>query len=274
MIMKKVLIILAAIVLLYLLFCLFIYLFQQRFVFVPQKGAQPPPDDRNIHEEWITTNDGQKLHAWWMPVDTNAYTVLFFHGNAGNISRGEKRMRLFREMGFNALAIDYRGFGISTGSIKKENDIYEDARASYEFLLKNHSISEDKVIIWGWSMGGAVAVNLAQHKKCHALVMESTFYCLEAVANKTFWFIPNHLLLKYQFLSYEKLSNIEVPVLFVHSKTDETVPYENGIKLYEKFGGKKKFIETSGDHNHGIFDLQEKFIPEALPFLIHNSDKK
>ncbi len=251
----------------YLLICLFVYLFQQRFVFVPQKGATAPPEDLNIKEEWIATQDGQKLHAWWMPIDTTAYTVLFFHGNAGNISRGEKRMRLFRQMGFNALAIEYRGFGISSGKITKEEDIYEDARASYEYLIKHHGIKEENIIIWGWSMGGAVAVNVAQHKKCHALVMESTFYCLEAVAHKTFWFLPIHFLMKYRFLSYEKLQHIGVPLLFIHSKTDETVAYENGVKLYEKFGGIKKFIETRGDHNHGIFDSQDQFIPQALPFL-------
>ena len=265
--MKKLIIIFAIILLLYLLVCLFVYIFQQQFIFYPQKGSQPPPDDLGIKEHWIKTADGEKLHAWWMTVDTNAYTVLFFHGNAGNVSRGEKRMRLFHQMGFNALAIDYRGYGISTGKINKEADIYEDARASYEYLQKTLGIPENKIIIWGWSLGGAVAVNLAQNKKCHALLMEATFYCLDDMAKKTFWFIPNSLLLKYDFASYAKLSNVNCPILFTHSREDQTVPYAQGKQLYEKFTGKKKFVEISGDHNHGLFDSQENFIPEALPFL-------
>ena len=271
--MKKLVIVLIVLVITYLLVCLWVYFFQQRIIFQPQKGSQPPPDDLNIKEQWITTADGQKLHAWWMPVDTNALTVLFFHGNAGNISRSDKRMRMFREMGFNALAVDYRGYGISTGEIKKEEDIYEDARAAYEFLIKNNGVNEEKIIIWGWSLGGAVAVNLAQNKKCHALVMESTFFNLEEVAKKTFWFLPNQLLLRYHFKSSEKLTNIKVPILFLHSKQDETLQYSYGIQLFEKFNGKKKFIEISGDHNHGIFDSQEKFIPEALPFLMNETQK-
>lgn len=265
--MNKLLIIVAAILLLYLIICLGLYLFQQKFIFFPQKGSLSPPEDLEIQEYQIITSDGETLHAWWMPVDSSAYTVLFFHGNAGNISRIEKRMRLFREMGFNALAIDYRGYGISTGKIKKEADVYKDARASYEYLQKTLGVEEGRIIIWGWSMGGAVAVELAQHKKCHALVMESTFNSLKDMADRTFWFIPNRLTMKYHFLSGDKISRVACPILFVHSRLDEIVPYLQGTKLFAKHKGKKKFIEIEGDHNHGMLDSQEKFIREALPFL-------
>jgi uncharacterized protein len=265
--MNKLSVVLGVIILLYLILCIGMYFLQKKFIFLPQKGSQAPPEDLNIKEHWIQTSDGEKLHAWWMPVDSAAYTVLFFHGNAGNVSRGEKRMRLFYEMGFNALAVDYRGYGISTGKIQKENDIYEDARASFEYLKKTLGIDESKIIIWGWSMGGAVAVDLAQNKKCHALVMESTFYSMLDMAQKTFWFIPNRLTLKYNFLSGEKLSAITCPVLFIHSRQDETVPWSQGIKLFENHKGKKMFIEITGDHNHGLFDSQQQFISEALPFL-------
>lgn len=202
-----------------------------------------------------------------MTTDTNAYTVLFFHGNAGNISRGNKRMHLFHEMGYNALAVDYRGYGISSGKIEKETDIYEDAFSSWLYLTKELGIHENKIIIWGWSMGGAVAVNLAQHKKCHALVMESTFYSLFDMAKKVYWFLPYKLLIRFLFSSGDKLININMPVLFIHSKQDETVPYINGVRLFEKFSGKKKFIEISDDHNYGIFNSQQKFVQEAMPFL-------
>ena len=265
--MNKFLIILGAVFLLYLLVCLGVYVFQQKFIFYPQKGSQPPPDDLNITEHYITNADGQQLHAWWMPVDTGALTVLFFHGNAGNVSRGEKRMRLLREMGFNALAVDYRGFGISTGTIDNEDEIYEDARASYDYLQKKFGIKEDRIIIWGWSLGGAVAIDLAQNKKCHALVMEATFYSMLDMANRTFWYLPNRLTLNFDFSSGEKLSNVTCPILFIHSREDKTVPYVQGEKLFAKCQEKKKFIEISGDHNHGLFDSKEKFIPEALPFL-------
>ncbi|HNW90734.1 MAG TPA: alpha/beta hydrolase [Bacteroidales bacterium] len=265
--MKKILLIAAIIAILYLLVCVFVYLFQKHIVFNPQKGATPPPEDLNIKELWITTEDGQKLHSWWMPADSAKYTVLFFHGNAGNISRGEKRMRLFREMGCNALAVDYRGYGISSGKIEKEEDIYTDSRAAWDYLIRELGISDENIIIWGWSMGGAVAVDLAQHKKCHALVMESTFFSLYDMAGKFYRLLPMKWLMRLDFTSGEKLANIGVPVLFSHSKTDETVPYIHGVRLYEKFYGTKKFIEITGDHNHGIFDSQEKFLPEAKQFL-------
>ncbi len=265
--MKKILLIVAILLILYILVCVFVYFFQKHVVFQPQKGATPPPEDLKIKELWITTEDGQKLHSWWMPADSAKYTVLFFHGNAGNISRGEKRMRLFREMGCNALAVDYRGYGISSGKIEKEEDIYTDSRAAWDYLIRELGISDENIIIWGWSMGGAVAVNLAQHKKCHALIMESTFFNLYDMAGKFYRLLPMKWLMRFDFTSGEKLMNIGVPVLFSHSKTDETVPYIHGIRLYEKFSGKKKFIEITGDHNHGIFDSQEKFLPEAKQFL-------
>lgn len=176
-------------------------------------------------------------------------------------------MRLFREMGCSVLAIEYRGYGISSGKIEKEDDIYEDARASWDYLAQKIGVPEEKIIIWGWSMGGAVAVNLAQHKKCHALVMESTFYSLYDEAGNVYRLLPLNRLMRYHFTSGEKLANIKVPVLFTHSKTDETVPYINGVRLFEKYTGTKRFIEISGDHNHGIFESQEKFIPEAKSFL-------
>ncbi len=265
--MKKILLILVILLVLYLLICLFVYFFQKHLVFQPQKGAAPPPEDLNIQEHFITTADGQRLHAWWMPVDSARYTILFFHGNAGNISRGEKRMRLFRELGCNALAIDYRGYGISSGTIKKEEDVYEDAASAWLYLTRDRGIPKQKIIIWGWSLGGAVAINLAQHKNCHALIMESTFYSLYDMSGRLFRFLPRILIMRFFFTSGEKLSNIEVPILFAHSKTDETVPYLNGVRLYEKFTGTKKFIELKGDHNHGIFDSQEDFIPGAKQFL-------
>ncbi len=265
--MKKILLVISLLIVLYLLACFLLYLLQRHIVFSPQKGAAPPPEDLNIKELWITTGDGQTLHSWWMPCDSAKYTVLFFHGNAGNISRGEKRMRLFKEMGCSALAIEYRGYGISSGEIKKEEDIYEDARASWDYLTQKLGVPKEKIIIWGWSMGGAVAINLAQHKKCHALVMESTFYSLYDEAGNSYRLLPIKWLMRYHFTSGEKLENIKIPILFIHSKTDETVPYINSVRLFDKFSGTKKFIEITGDHNHGIFDTQEKFLPEAKQFL-------
>lgn len=265
--MKKILLIVIILIVLYALICVCVYFFQKYVIFQPQKGSSPPPGDLNISELWIPTSDGQKLHSWWMPTDSAEYTILFFHGNAGNISRGEKRMRLFREMCCNALAIDYRGYGISSGTIKKEEDIYEDAAASWQYLTQQLGVPEQNIIIWGWSLGGAVAVNLAQHKKCHALVMESTFYNLDQMTGKWYMFLPKKWLMRYHFTSDEKLANIVVPILFTHSKTDETVPYGQGVRLFEKFSGTKKFIEISKDHNHGIFDSQDVFIAEAKQFL-------
>lgn len=268
--MNKFLLFLLIVALLYTVLCILVYIFQSKFIYHPEKGYSPPPENMNIKEIMIPTSDNEQLHSWWMFEDSSTFTVLFFHGNAGNISRGEKRMKLYHEMGFNVLAIDYREFGKSTGTIECENDFYTDASASYSYLVTQLKIPEEKIIIWGWSLGGAVAVDLAQQKNCRALVMESTFYSMTDMAKRSFGFLPIKYLLKFHFNSGEKMKKVTCPVLFIHSPDDKTVPYLQGQKLFHNFSGKKDFITISGDHNHGIFDSKDLHINSYLEFLKNN----
>lgn len=231
----------------------------------------PPPGDLKIREVYFPTSDGQKLHGWWMPVDSSKYTVLFFHGNAGCVARGGERMRFFRELGYSALMIDYRGFGKSTGEIEKEEDIYNDGRSALAYISDSLGVPEKKLIVWGWSMGGGVANEVSQNLNLAALILEGTFFSMDDIAARAYPFFPTRWLLKFHFRSGEKIKNMKCPVFFIHSKDDNTIPYKQGIKLFGSAIGKKEFVEIDGSHNHGYYENKEKIIRTLQAFMADNS---
>lgn len=270
--MKYILIIFSVLLSFYVAFGLFVYFFQKVFIFYPHKGYSLPPHDMNISEVEFKNQDGDTLYGWWMHDDSDSakYTVLFCHGNAGNIYKSERRMRFFSECGFNVLAFDYRGYGNSSGYIQNEDDIYEDGEAALKFLNQELKINSDSIILWGWSLGGAVATDIAAKYKCKALVLESTFFSMLRMAKRVFWFLPYKWLLKFHFRTDLKINKIKYPVLFVHSPDDLVVPYQQGVRLYDSFQGEKKFITINGSHRDGILESKDYFINEAKPFLFHN----
>ena len=266
--MKRILLVLIPVLLsFYISNCIFVYLYQQRLMFFPWKGASPPPADLNIQEVHPVTSDSIKLHAWWLMADSVKPTILFFHGNAGNISRGVKRMYFFKNMGFNVFAPDYRGYGISEGSVEKESDLYADALASWCFLTDSLNVPEQKIIIWGWSLGGAVAADLASRVECKALVMESTFTNMVDMASRVLWMLPYKILIRFPFRSDLRLAEVSEPVLFFHSRLDKVVPFGQGQKLHQQHQGRSKFVETDGSHNSGIFLYPDSIRTALLKFI-------
>jgi fermentation-respiration switch protein FrsA (DUF1100 family) len=266
--MKKVtLIVLAVLAGIYLLVCAAVYTFQKRIIFLPGRSNDPPPGDLNIREVYFPTADGQILHAWWMPVDSSKYTVLFFHGNAGCVARGEERMRFFRELGYSTLMIDYRGYGKSTGSIEKETDIYEDGKSALKFVADSLKIPDDRLIVWGWSLGGAVATEVSQQRPLAGLVLEGTFFSMDEIAARSYPIFPTRWLLRFHFRSGEKIANMRCPVFFIHSKEDLTIPYGQGKRLFDAAKERKSFLDISGSHNHGYYENRDKIINALQAFM-------
>jgi fermentation-respiration switch protein FrsA (DUF1100 family) len=251
----------------YLLVCAAIYTFQRKIVFLPSRDADPPPGDLNISEVYFSTGDGQILHGWWMPTDSSQYTVLFFHGNAGCVSKGGERMHFFREMGYSALMIDYRGFGKSTGEIRKEEDIYTDGRAALAYVQDSLHVPMDKLIVWGWSLGGGVTTEVCRDIRPAAVVLEGTFNSMDEIAGSAYPLFPVKYLLHYHFRSGDKVKEFKSPVMVIHSINDKTIPFEQGKKLYDAIPTRKQFVEIDGSHNHGYYDYREKIIKELKAFL-------
>ena len=197
---------------------------------------------------YLEVADGERIHAWYFPVDSNANTVLFCHGNAGNISRRLSSIERLRSFGVNVLIFDYRGYGKSDGSPTEAN-CYADARRAWRWLTEERGVPPEKIIIFGRSLGGAVAVELASQVPCGGLVVESSFTSAVAVGKKMFPFLPIGALLHDRFDSIAKIGRVKCPVLVTHSREDRLIPFEMGRRLYEAAPSPKGFIAFTGDHN-------------------------
>ncbi len=229
----------------------YLYFNQKNMVFFPMKDLAVTPRDAAIEFEdvTLTTVDGVKIHAWYLPCDSSVQKVfLFCHGNAGNISHRLETIEFLNQLGCALMIFDYRGFGRSEGEPSEEG-IYADARACYDWLVNGKGFRPDDIIIFGRSLGGAVAVDLAAGVPCGGLVVESSFTSAADMARRIFPFLPTSFLLRYKFNTIDKIDDVNCPVLVTHSPDDDIVPYAMGKKLFERAREPKWFVRLSGGHN-------------------------
>ncbi|QOC21952.1 alpha/beta hydrolase [Wenzhouxiangella sp. AB-CW3] len=235
---------------------LLLYLFQPRLLFLPgvpgrDLVATPEHIGLEYRELNFETADGETLHGWWLPHADARATLLFHHGNAGNISHRLDSLQIFHDLGLEVLIFDYRGYGQSTGS-PSEAGLYEDARAAWRWLLEEQGAEADQVILFGRSMGGAVAARLASEVEAAGLITESTFTSVPDIGAELYWWLPVRLLARLDFNAREAVAEAAMPVLVVHSPDDEIIPFEHGQRLYEAAGERGTLLEIRGDHNTGF----------------------
>jgi fermentation-respiration switch protein FrsA (DUF1100 family) len=232
-------------------------IFEEKFIYFPHKYPRGMYEDTRfipgLKDCWITTEDGVKIHGWFVPADSALATLIMSHGNAGNISHRIPIIRELQRRKFNVLMFDYRGYGRSEGSPDEEG-IYKDGRAVFDYALKLPEVDPRRVILWGTSLGGAVAVDVALHRRAAGLILESTFSSAGDVARMIYPFLPVHFVLRSQFNSAEKIQNITIPVLVMHGNRDSIIPIALGRKLYRAANDPKEFYEITGaDHNDTFF---------------------
>ena len=237
-----------------LLFCVVLLMIEDKMIYFPAKypeGIWNPGDYGVITEDaYFKTDDGLMLHGWFVPSNENKITLLWFHGNAGNLSHRLENIKLLHELNINVFIFDYRGYGRSEGKLPSEKTIYLDSRAAYEYLIQQKKIPKGKIIFFGRSLGGAIAVEMARELGCRALILESVFTSAEDMAGRMFPFLPVKYFIKTKFNSIEKIKNIACPKLFIHGNRDNVVPFKLGKKLFEAAPEPKEFYEIDGaDHN-------------------------
>ena len=224
---------------------------ENRLVFYPDEGFDDSPSNWNLsyRDVLLRTQDGEKLHCWYFPLRKESLTLLFCHGNAGNISHRIDNIERLVKRGIAVFLLGYRGYGKSTGR-PSEKGIYLDGLAAYDYLVESERISPDRIALFGRSLGGAVAIEVALHREVKCLVVESTFTSLRDMSKTTFpWslfspLVPNH------YDSGSKIAALSVPKLIVHGKNDEIVPFWMGEKLFALAKDKKKFLAIQGaGHN-------------------------
>ncbi|MCB1749779.1 MAG: alpha/beta hydrolase [Gammaproteobacteria bacterium] len=225
---------------------------QDALVFRPRVGTGPTPTTRALafQDLQLTASDGVRLHAWYLPAAGRGRTVLFLHGNAGHLSHRLPTLATLHALGHPVLALDYRGYGTSAGS-PSEDGLARDAVAAWQWLTGPHGLAADDVVIYGRSLGGAVAARLAAAVGPHALVLESTFTRLADLARERYPWVPVRWLLRMRFDSVAALAEVHCPVLVAHSPDDEVIPYAHGQAL-AAHARQGEFVTLRGAHDRAF----------------------
>ncbi|MCH8967142.1 MAG: alpha/beta hydrolase [Planctomycetes bacterium] len=248
--------------------CLVVGLGQRRMIYFPTSEYHSIPTDVGLafEEVMLETADGLSLVAWYVPAVEAKGSVLFCHGNAGNISDRLHGIRLFHDLGYHVLIFDYRGYGRSGGS-PGELGTYADAEAAWRHLVDARQEQPGRVVIFGRSIGGAVAIELAVRRTPGALIVESTFTRLADIARIHYPLLPVALLLRHHYDSQSRVSELKCPKLFLHGRGDELIPLANGRALFAAAAEPKEFVETPGGHNTGGFSWSTVFTTRVATFL-------
>ena len=248
--------------------CLLLFLFQSRLVYFPMKplAATPAAAGLAFEDVHLTAPDGAVLHGWYLPGRDGARTLLFFHGNAGNISHRLDSLRIFNDLGLNTFIIDYRGFGQSGGS-PGEQATYEDARVAWQYLTGTRGVEPRRIVVFGRSLGAGVATWLASEEAPGGLIIESPFRSVPALAAKYYPLFPVRLLARIRYDNDARLPTVSCPVLVAHSREDEIVPFAHGRALFEVAPEPKYFLEMRGSHNVGFLTTGRDYSEGLAAFL-------
>jgi len=237
----------------YLAFAGYLFVFQSSYIYYPERVLSVAPQSIGLQFESVSfeTSDRIKLSGWFVPSESARGVILFCHGNAGNISHRLDSIQIFHQLGLDVFIFDYRGYGQSEGK-PTEQGTYKDAEAAWRYLIEERQVKPNEVIIFGRSLGGAVASWLAQSHTPGGLILESTFTSLPDIAAGLYPYLPVRLLLRFEYNTAESLGSINCPVLIVHSRDDEIMPFSHGRQLFEIARAPKQFLEISGTHNEGF----------------------
>lgn len=247
----------------YLLLCAYMWATQLHYIYKPRPLLQTTPDRLGLKfkEVHIPSGSGAELgdlFGWWLPAENDdAPTLLYLHGNDKNISAATDldRAARLRGMGYNLLMVDYRGYGKSTGGYPSETKVYEDAEASWSYLIKQQSRDPKRTFIYGHSLGGAIAIELAKrHPEAAGLIAESNFTSMADMGQRQYPWLPAEQLLNQRFDSLSKVSTLKLPVLFIHGTWDKLIPYQMSQRLFESAPQPKSLVLIEGGE-HGNTSL-------------------
>ena len=244
-----------------------------RMIFYPEPGVDLRPEQLGVVGEdvRILTEDGVRIHAFFLPNPGATRAILFLHGNAGNASHRLPNAAALMQLGSHVLLLDYRGYGLSEGK-PDEAGVYADARAGLAHLVDHVGIPEGRTVVFGRSLGGAVAVDLVRDREIGGLILESTFPSVAAMA-RTHFGSPFAWFTRGRFDSEQKIARLRAPVLFFHGDRDEIVDFELGKRLFSAAPEPKAFETIRGaGHNDTIqvggrpyFERIRRFLDEVAP---------
>lgn len=252
----------AAAIVLYVGFVALLYVMQRSLQYFPERRRTSPQAAGlpEAEEAVLDTADGERVIVWHVPPRDEEPVFLYFHGNGGSLSWRAERFRSLIADGSGLVALSYRGYGGSTGR-PTETGLAHDAAAAYAFALERYAA--ERIVLWGESLGSAVALALAAEKPVGHVVLEAPFTSAVDIAARYLWFLPVRLFMKDKFRSDLRVGNVMAPVLVVHGEDDAIVPLAFGERLYDLIRAPKRFVRVPGaGHN----DLGTQAVAAAKQF--------
>ena len=255
----------------YVAFLILVYLTQSSMLYLPGTAGREPTADpaalglafEDVH---FATADGERLNGWLVQVPEARGTLLFFHGNAGNIGHRLDSISVFTDLGLNVFIFDYRGYGRSSGR-PSEQGTYEDGAAAWRWLTRERGIAPQEIVLFGRSLGGAVAAELATRADAAGLIVESCFTSVPDLGAELYPLLPVRLLSRFRYDTLAAIARVEMPLLVVHSRGDEIIPFRHGRRLFEAAREPKAFLEIAGGHNEGYWLSREAYRRGLAEFL-------
>ena len=266
--------------------CVGLYFYQTRLIFKPTPALTTTPAQRQLayEEVWFDsqgkTPPGQGLHGWWLPglpgtLSDQELTLLYLHGNSENIGANLGLAHRYQRMGFNVLLVDYRGYGLSSGPFPNEQRVYEDAIAAHHYLTQVQAVPSSRLWLFGHSLGGAIAIDLATQRPAAGLIVQSSFSSMRravALTGQYRWF-PVNWILTQRFDSLAKVPSLTLPVLYIHGVEDDTTAAIMSEELHKATPGPKQLWLVPGANHNNVSDTAgaayattvETFVQQTQP---------
>jgi fermentation-respiration switch protein FrsA (DUF1100 family) len=247
-----------------------VYFMQDRMLYLPNVAGRtltmtPMDVGMDYQDVYIDTADGVTLHGWFI-VGRSSQVLLFFHGNAGNISHRLDSIRQFQDLDLSVLIIDYRGYGQSGGKTT-ETGIYHDADATWRYLTKDRGISASDIVIFGRSLGASVASWLAAQHQPMALIVESSFTSVPDIAQELYPWLPARWLSRFSHATRDYVRDVRCPVLVTHSRDDEIIPFHHGEAIFAAANEPRSLLVLHGSHNDVFLRDERVYIEGVRTFL-------
>ena len=253
----------------------FVYFNQHRKLYLPDVPARElagTPADVGLRFDDVTleSDDGVTLHGWFVP-GSGPRVLLFLHGNAGNVSHRLQSIRVFNELGLSVLIVDYRGYGRSSGT-PSEAGTYADAESAWNHLVRTQGRPPGEIIVFGRSLGGAVAAWLAARTQPAALIVESSFTSVPDLGRELYPWLPVRWLSRFRYPTVEYVRDVQAPVLVVHSRDDEIAPFRHGERIFAAAAGPRMLLELEGTHNDAYVRSERDYVAGLRAFLASLGD--
>jgi hypothetical protein len=280
---------------LYVSACLFLFFRQNWFIFFPSQEISAVPTDLEMdyQEVWLPVIPGdsqqklapEKVHGWWIPAPARdritsedrmtleqGLVLLYLHGNGDNISANLGHSQRFHQMGFGVFILDYRGYGRSLGDFPTESTVYQDVETAWNYLTNQRGIPPEKITIYGHSLGGAIAIELAsRHPNAAGAIIECSFTSMRDMVDYQYPYFnifPIDWILTHRFDSISKVKSLKMPVLFTHGTDDGVVPTYMSQALFDATPEPKQlFIVPTADHNNVATVSGEKYFETIRQFI-------